>query len=86
MEEHVREFVMDNFLFGWHRWLDDDTSLVQTGVIDGAVVNHLVDFISEAYSIVVQDHEIVPENFDSVRRIVTFIDRKMSRVTVGMTL
>jgi len=41
-----------------------------TGVLD------LVAFIEESFSIRVEDEELMPENLDSVDRLVAFVEKK----------
>jgi acyl carrier protein len=35
-------------------------------------------FLEESFSITVEDHELVPENMDSLQSIAGFIDRKVN--------
>ncbi|UFS71097.1 acyl carrier protein [Geomonas sp. RF6] len=85
-EEHIRDFLVENFLFGTDGGLDYDTSFLEHGLMDSTGVLQLVEYIGEEFSIVVEDEEIVPENLDTINRIVTFINRKRERVPVGITI
>lgn len=72
----VRNFVIDNFLFGDGAGLEDDASFLDEGIIDSTGVLELVAFIEETYSISILDEELIPENLDSIKNIVGFIDKK----------
>ena len=73
----VREFMVENFLFGDGEALKDDTSFMEEGIIDSTGILELVFFLEESFSISVEDHELVPENMDSLQGIASFIDRKL---------
>jgi len=77
VEQKVRGFILENFMF-----TDDDSaldsaeSLLDKGVIDSTGVMELVAFLEDEYKFQVSDEELVPENLDSVRNIVAFVDTK----------
>jgi acyl carrier protein len=74
----VREFVVENFLFGDGEALKQDTSFMEEGIIDSTGILELVFFIEETFGFSVEDDELVPENMDSLQNIARFIDRKLS--------
>lgn len=81
LQNQVRSFVVDNFLFGDQGGLSgDDHSLIENDVIDSTGVLELVSFIEERFGIAMSDAEIVPANLDSVARIAAFIERKREAV------
>ncbi len=73
----VREFVVENFLFGDGEALKDDTSFMEEGIIDSTGILELVFFLEETFSISVEDDELVPDNMDSLANISGFINRKL---------
>lgn len=78
IEEQIREYVVDNFLFsedGYH--LPEDASFLEEGIVDSTGVLELVMFVEETFNITVEDDEIVPENFDSVSQLAAYIRRKV---------
>lgn len=78
-EREVRNFVVDNFLFGQaDESFSDDDSFLEKGMIDSMGVLTLVDFVKDKYTIVVEDEELIPENWDSVRRIALFVEKKLN--------
>lgn len=74
----VREFVVENFLFGDGESLQEDTSFMEEGIIDSTGILELVFFLEESFNISVEDHELVPENMDSLLSIAGFIGRKLN--------
>jgi acyl carrier protein len=73
----VREFVMENFLFGDGGQLQDDTSFMETGIIDSTGILELITFLEEKYEINIEDDELIPENLDNLQNVAGFIERKM---------
>jgi len=74
----VREFVVENFLFGDGKVLKDDTSFMEKGIIDSTGILELVFFLEETFGLSVEDDELVPDNMDSLQNIARFIDRKLN--------
>jgi len=74
----VREYVVENFLFGDAESLREDGSFMEEGIVDSTGILELVFFLEETFGISVEDHELVPENMDSLRSIAGFIDRKLN--------
>ena len=77
LQQEIRNFVVTNFLFGEDNKLGNDDSFIDTGIIDSTGILELVSFLEEKYSISMDDHELVPDNLDSVNRLVTFLGRKL---------
>ena len=73
----IRQFVIDNFLFGNSEGLEDETSFLDEGIIDSTGVLELVTFLEETYSIRIDDGELIPENLDSINNVVKFIGKKI---------
>lgn len=73
----IRTYIAQNILFSGETYpYSDDASLLDEGIVDSMNVLELVNFVEDQFGIKVSDHEIVPDNFDSVRRLATFIERK----------
>ena len=56
----------------------DDQSLLKEGIIDSLKMVELLSFIEQCYSVVVDDDELVPENFETITAIVNFLEQKIS--------
>jgi len=74
--DEVREFIVENFLFGRGETLDEDRSFFKSGVIDSTGVIELVTFLEERYKITIEDEELIPENLDSLGKVSRFLERK----------
>ena len=72
----IRAFIEDSFvLHGGGAPLADDTSLLDSGRVDSTGVLTLVGYVEDTFDIIVDDEDLVPENFDSIDRIVAYIER-----------
>lgn len=76
IEQQVRQFVLDNFIFGNDDSLDTNTSFMENGIIDSLGILTLIMFTEEHYGIEVADEEVIPENFDSIHRLSSYILQK----------
>ena len=73
----VRDFVVENFLFGNDNGLKDDSSFLDEGIIDSTGILELVSFLEETFDIAVEDEELIPENLDSIKNVVAYLEKKM---------
>jgi acyl carrier protein len=81
IEELVRQHIAENILFSDSIYpYPDNASLLENSIIDSMNVMELVVFLEEQFGLQIEDHEIVPENFDSVSCLVEFARRKQSAV------
>ena len=72
----IKDFVVENFLFGDDAGLDSHTSFMETGIVDSTGILELVEYISSEFQITIDDAELLPENLDSIDNIIAFIGRK----------
>ena len=59
--------------------LADDTSFLETGMIDSTGVLELIRYVEETCGITVSDDEIVPDNLDSIAKISRFVRAKQGK-------
>lgn len=74
----IRQFIIDNFLFGNDEGLLDTDLLRQKGIIDSTGVLELIAFVEKTFSLTIDDLEIIPENLDTIERIALFVQTKKS--------
>ncbi|MFO7446320.1 MAG: acyl carrier protein [Ignavibacteriaceae bacterium] len=73
----IKEFIVENFLFGDAGSLTGDTDLFDKSILDSTGVIELVSFIEIEFNIVIDDFELVAENFSSINRIASFLESKI---------
>lgn len=76
--ESIKEFVVENFLFGEGDKLDENTDFFESSIIDSTGILELVCFVEETYDLSVSDDEIVQENFSSVNNVANFVEKKQN--------
>ena len=72
----VREFIVENFLFGEAEQIEIETDFFEKGIIDSTGVIELVSYIEERFGISIDDEELIPENLSSLKRIGEFLQQK----------
>ena len=78
IEQELRQFVIDNFLFGQgDGHLKNDDSFLDKGIIDSTGVLELVAFLEEKYQIKIQDRELIPDNLASINNLIRIVESKL---------
>ena len=85
MRDQIRNFILENFILEKPEDLVDDESLLEKGIMDSTGVLELVAFLESTYEIKVEDEELVPENLDSIRNIVNYLERKLALISKPQT-
>lgn len=81
IKQQVKEFILDNFVMTGTIELPEDTSLMDSHIIDSTGFLELISFIEERFGIRVFDEEMVPENLDSLAGIERFVVQKQASAT-----
>lgn len=80
-DQDIRQFIDENFLFGEEEApLAGDDSFLDAGIIDSTGVLELVAFLEERFKIRVEDQELIPENLDSIDRLLAFVETKVKQL------
>jgi acyl carrier protein len=75
----IKDFISDYFIkdsaIEWH----DDASFIEEGIIDSTGVMELVAFLEVSFGFRVEDEEISPEFLDSINKLVTYVESKLTK-------
>lgn len=74
---NVKEYIVENFLFGDDEKLDQQTPLFESGILDSTGVMELICFIEEAYNIIIEDEDLTHENFFNLDCINVLLNKKL---------
>lgn len=75
----IREFIARNLLFTPGEFpYGDDASFLDEGIVDSLGVMELVGFVQGEFHVLVDQDEILPENFGSVASLAAYVGRKAS--------
>lgn len=72
----VRQFIVDNFYVADPAGLDDEASLIDSGIVDSTGVLELIAFLESEFGVSIADAEVTPENLETVGRIARFLAGK----------
>ena len=79
LKRQVREFVLSNFYVADPASVTDAMSLLEQGIVDSTGVLEVIGFIETTLGVTVEDHEMLPENLESIEHIAQFVLRKQAR-------
>ena len=75
----IRNFIIEQFVFNESGFILEETdSLVEKGIIDSVGLLELINWLEETYRINIENEDVVPKNFDSIEKIVSFVNKKHS--------
>jgi acyl carrier protein len=75
-KDQIRNFIVSNFYVTDAATLADDTSLLESGIVDSTGILEIITFLESDLGITVADTEMMPENLDSVSRLVAYVQKK----------
>jgi acyl carrier protein len=76
IEQEIRKYLTEEFLFGRNENLSDDTPLLGN-VIDSQGAIELVSFVQQRFMIEVDDAEVTTENLATLKTLVGLVERKL---------
>ena len=82
IKQHLRQFLAETLVKGQTGdSIKDDDSFFEKEVIDSTGVLELVLFMEQTFGFTVEDEEIVPENLDSINRVVAYVQSKLRKAS-----
>ena len=76
VQQRMKQFVVENFYVNDPSEIRDDTSLITTGLVDSTGMLEVIAFLEGEFGISVHDHEMSPENLETIGRIAAYVERK----------
>lgn len=77
LEKQLQEYIIENFMYSADSdELTSELNLLDAGIIDSTGVLEIVGFIEESFEIQVDDEEMIPDHFQSISAMATYIKRK----------
>ena len=78
INSEIRGFVTQKFPLARKRKVQDSDALLESGMLDSQGVLEVVSFIEKQFSILVDDDDLVPANFQTIEQIAAFVRAKMA--------
>lgn len=78
--EAVRRFVRSSLVRKQEdRNVEDGDNLIVKGILDSLGIMKLINFVEEGFHLTVKDEDVIPDNFESIEAITSYVDRSKSR-------
>jgi acyl carrier protein len=75
-KEKIRQFLLEKLARAKKiKQIDDQDNLIESGIIDSLGIMQLVAYLEDTFTVKVKDEDIVPENFESIDIITSYIER-----------
>ena len=77
IEAVIERYILDQIMLADHGTnIDPDQSLLTSGIIDSLALLRLISFLEEQFGLKVEDEEVVPQNFETINVIKSFVQSK----------
>ncbi len=77
VRDKITSFIVREFCYGKADAVEEETDLMEAGVLDSTKFMEMVAFVEEAFGIEVEDEDLTPDNFGSIARMTGFVERKL---------
>ncbi len=78
MNEQIQGFILEKFPLARKHHFDHSTPLLESGLLDSLGILDVVGFVEQKFGILLNDEDLVPENFQTVGHLSAFLTRKQS--------
>jgi acyl carrier protein len=75
VEQKLKHFIASELMYAEDDDLSSDEPLLGSGIVDSLGIMRLVSYIEEEFGVVVPEEDLVPEHFQTVTRLATFVER-----------
>jgi acyl carrier protein len=79
IEQRIHSFLLEKFPLARKTGIGKDTALLEKGILDSLGILDVVSFLETEFSLVVSDDELVPENFQSLGTLSSFVLKKTGK-------
>lgn len=79
IEQRIHSFLLEKFPLARKAGIDRDTALLEKGILDSLGILDIVSFLESEFSITIGDEELVPENFQSLGSLSSFVQNKQGK-------
>jgi acyl carrier protein len=76
IEQKIHSFLLEKFPLARKAGVGKDTALLEKGILDSLGILDVVSFLESEFSVAISDEELVPENFQSLDTLASFVRKK----------
>lgn len=81
---NIEQLILEELLPGSGRAkIDSDESLFSSGFLDSLTLLRFVVMLEQQFGITVNDGELIPDNFETISKINTFLESKRKSCLIG---
>ena len=84
IKQELRQFVIDNFLFGREGELRDEESFLDNGIIDSTGVLELISFLEQRFGLELGESDLTPDNLDSINKVTKLVESRLPALEGAM--
>jgi acyl carrier protein len=78
-ETAIKRFIVEEIMLGNAQTrIETDQSLLTSGILDSLALIRLINFLEEKFNVVIEDEDIVPDNFETIEALKIFLEDKVS--------
>lgn len=81
VEARIREFIIKQFPLAKRQEFGGSQNWLESGLIDSLGILEVVHFLETDFSVQVSDDELLPENFQSLEAVCSFVRSKIERTS-----
>lgn len=83
IKEKIRQFIIDELKGlsenGEVDYINDDTPLLENGLIDSMMILSLIAFLEENYGVLLNEEDLKRENFANIQKIYKLVLTKIEK-------
>ena len=80
INQKIRQFIEANSPVATQDKLSDTDSLLDNNIIDSMGFLDLVTFVESEFDVVIEDDELLTENFESIESVTEFVNAKVEQM------
>ena len=73
---YIKDFIWEHFPLARKRKIIDTDPLLESGILDSLGILEVVTFLEHEFHIILNDDDLMPENFQSIECIAAFVQRR----------
>jgi acyl carrier protein len=82
VQQELHAFIVTELVSGQGQdAITADDDLIKRGIVDSLGVQQLIDFCESRYHIRVAKEDLVPQNFQTLRQLAEYVDRKQAEAS-----
>jgi acyl carrier protein len=79
IEATIEKYIVEEIMLADRNTkIDPDESLIDSGILDSLALLRFINFLEDQFDIMVDDIEVVPDNFQSINTAAAFVSTKLA--------